>query len=101
MTKQQWISAVLVASTATLILADATTLFANGGLFFAPAAQGPVDLVYFGRGDQQTMLNFRVTDLDAMLTQLRAAGALIDDEISEASFGRFGHAVDAASSSST
>jgi predicted enzyme related to lactoylglutathione lyase len=30
---------------------------------------------YFGSGAQQTMLNFRVRDLDAMLAQLRAAGA--------------------------
>ena len=62
-----------------------------GPAVFAPF---PADTDYFGRGDQQTMLNFRVTDLDAMLTQLRAAGAVVDDEISEASFGRFGHAVD-------
>jgi predicted enzyme related to lactoylglutathione lyase len=54
----------------------------------------PADTDYFGRRDQQAMLNFRVRDLDAMLSQLRAAGAAVDDEISEASFGRFGHAVD-------
>ena len=30
---------------------------------------------YFGSRDQQTMLNFRVRDLDAMLAQLRAKGA--------------------------
>jgi catechol 2,3-dioxygenase-like lactoylglutathione lyase family enzyme len=62
-----------------------------GPTVFAPF---PVDTDYFGRSDQQTMLNFRVTSLDAMLTQLRAAGATVEDEISEASFGRFGHAVD-------
>jgi hypothetical protein len=61
MKKQPLISAVLVASTATLILAGATTLFANGGLFFAPAAQGPVDLVYFGRvKDAQTGRTIRI-----------------------------------------
>ena len=55
MKKQPLISAVLVASTATLILAGATTLLANGQLFFMPAGQGPVDLVYFGRvKDAQT-----------------------------------------------
>lgn len=43
------ISAVLVASTAALVLSGATTLFANGQLFFMPADRGPVDLVYFGR----------------------------------------------------
>jgi len=62
-----------------------------GPTVFAPFA---ADTDYFGRGDQQVMLNFRVTNLDAMLTQLRAAGALVEDEVSEASFGRFGHAVD-------
>ena len=62
-----------------------------GPTVFAPF---PADTDYFGRMDQQSMLNFRVTDLDAMLAQLRAAGATVDDEISEASFGRFGHAVD-------
>jgi predicted enzyme related to lactoylglutathione lyase len=54
----------------------------------------PADTDYFGRADQQTMLNFRVANLDAMLAQLRAAGASVDDETSEASFGKFGHAVD-------
>jgi predicted enzyme related to lactoylglutathione lyase len=58
---------------------------------FAPF---PADTDYFGRRDQQTMLNFRVTNLDAMLTQLRAAGVPVDDEIAEASYGRFSYAVD-------
>ena len=31
------------------------------------------DTEYFGRADQQAMINFRVRDLDAMLDQLRAA----------------------------
>ena len=62
-----------------------------GPTVFAPF---PADTDYFGREDQQTMLNFRVTNLDAMLTQLRVAGASVEDEISEESYGRFGHAVD-------
>ena len=49
MKKQQSISAVLVASTAILVLAGATTLRANGQAFFMPADRGPVDLVYFAR----------------------------------------------------
>ena len=48
----------------------------------------PADTDFFGRPDQQTMLSFRVTDLDAMPAQLRAAGASVDDGICEASFGR-------------
>lgn len=62
-----------------------------GPTVFAPF---PADTDYFGRASQQVMLNFRVTDLDAMLEQLRAAGADIDDEIVEESFGRFAHAGD-------
>lgn len=58
---------------------------------FAPFA---ADTDYFGRMDQHTMLNFRVANLDAMLSQLRAAGAAVEDEITEESYGRFGYAVD-------
>jgi predicted enzyme related to lactoylglutathione lyase len=35
---------------------------------------------YFGSPGQQTMLNFRVADLGAMLEQARAAGAEVDAE---------------------
>ena len=62
-----------------------------GMTVFAPF---PADTDYFGRLDQQVMLNFRVANLDAMLTQLRAAGAVVEDEVSEESYGRFGYAVD-------
>jgi glyoxylase I family protein len=62
-----------------------------GPTVFAPF---PSDTDYFGRMDQQTMLNFRVSDLDAMLAQLTASGAVVEEEISQASYGRFGHAVD-------
>jgi predicted enzyme related to lactoylglutathione lyase len=49
---------------------------------------------YFGRADQQAMINFRVRDLDAILAQLRAGGAQVSDEIQEESYGRFGWAMD-------
>jgi len=50
---------------------------------------------YFGRPDQQTMLTFRVRDLDAMLAQLRAAGADVVADIQEmAGVGRFGWVTD-------
>ena len=50
---------------------------------------------YFGSPAQQTMLNFRVRDLDAMLAQLRARGADVAEEIQEmAGVGRFGWATD-------
>ena len=38
------------------------------------------DTDYFGSRTQQTMLNLRVRDLDAMLAQLRANGADVDEE---------------------
>jgi predicted enzyme related to lactoylglutathione lyase len=50
---------------------------------------------YFGSPAQQTMLNFRVRDLDAMLAQLRAAGADVAAEVQEmAGVGRFGWVTD-------
>ena len=50
---------------------------------------------YFGSRTQQTMLNFRVRDLDAMLAQLRTAGADVDAEVQEmAGVGRFGWVAD-------
>jgi len=50
---------------------------------------------YFGSPTQQVMLNFRVRDLDAMLAQLRAAGADVAGEPQEmAGVGRFGWVTD-------
>ncbi|MBD0669945.1 VOC family protein [Streptomyces sp. CBMA156] len=50
---------------------------------------------YFGSRTQQTMLNFRVRDLDAMLAQLRAHGAAVAEETQEmAGVGRFGWVTD-------
>jgi predicted enzyme related to lactoylglutathione lyase len=40
------------------------------------------------------MINYRVADLDAMLAQLRAAGANVDDKVDDTEFGRFGWATD-------
>jgi predicted enzyme related to lactoylglutathione lyase len=50
---------------------------------------------YFGTRAQQTMLNFRVGDLDAMLAQLRAKGADVAGETQEMEgVGRFGWVTD-------
>ncbi len=50
---------------------------------------------YFGSRAQQTMLNFRVRDLDAMLAQLRATGADVAEETQDmAGVGRFGWVTD-------
>jgi predicted enzyme related to lactoylglutathione lyase len=53
------------------------------------------DTSYFGSPNQQTMLNFRVGDLEAMLAQLRAAGADVAEEVQEMDgVGRFGWVTD-------
>jgi catechol 2,3-dioxygenase-like lactoylglutathione lyase family enzyme len=50
---------------------------------------------YFGSRGQQTMLNFRVRDLDAMLAQLRAKGADVAEETQDMEgVGRFGWVTD-------
>jgi predicted enzyme related to lactoylglutathione lyase len=53
------------------------------------------DTEYFGARSQQTMLNFRVRDLDAMLTQLRDKGADVAAETQDMEgVGRFGWVTD-------
>ena len=53
------------------------------------------DTDYFGSRAQQTMLNFRVADLDGMLAQLRASGADVGDGVQEMDgFGRFAWVTD-------
>ncbi|WUV38979.1 VOC family protein [Streptomyces sp. NBC_01483] len=50
---------------------------------------------YFGSRTQQTMLNFRVRDLDAMLAQLRDRGADVAEETQDMDgVGRFGWVTD-------
>jgi hypothetical protein len=65
---------------------------AAGPTVFAPF---PDETEYFGAFTQSWMLNFRVASLDAMLGQLRAAGAKVDDRIEDQpGVGRFGWAID-------
>jgi predicted enzyme related to lactoylglutathione lyase len=54
----------------------------------------PADATNFGPGSATFMVNYRVRDLDAMLAQLRAAGAQVEDRVEEYDFGRFGWATD-------
>lgn len=50
---------------------------------------------YFGSPGQQTMLNSRVRDLDAMLAQLRARGADVSEDTQDMEgIGRFGWVTD-------
>jgi predicted enzyme related to lactoylglutathione lyase len=53
----------------------------------------PADTDYWPAG-QQSMVNYRVGDLDAVLAQLRAAGVEVDERLEETENGRFGWAVD-------
>jgi predicted enzyme related to lactoylglutathione lyase len=55
----------------------------------------PASTDYFGPGGSQFMINFRVTNLDRLLAQLREEGVKVDDKIDDESYGRFGWAVDA------
>jgi predicted enzyme related to lactoylglutathione lyase len=65
---------------------------AAGMTVFAPF-EGDTD--YFGSRSQQTMLNFRVRDLDAMLAQLRGKGADVAEETQDMEgVGRFGWVTD-------
>jgi hypothetical protein len=72
-----------------------------GGAQLGPSGDGMVtwaifshDSEYLGRLEQAVMINYRVADLDAMLAQLRAAGADVDEAIEETPEGRFGWATD-------
>lgn len=56
----------------------------------------PDDTGYFAPSKASFMLNYRVQNLDAMLAQLRAVGAQVDDRIEEYENGRFGWASDPA-----
>ena len=53
----------------------------------------PEDTPYFGKGNekgqQQAMVNYRVDDLDALLTQLAAQGVTIDPHRDDFDYGRF------------
>jgi glyoxylase I family protein len=62
-----------------------------GPLAFSAHAQ---DTEYFGRREQQFMVNFRVADLDAMVAQLLATGAKAEDIQEYEGIGRFSWATD-------
>ena len=51
------------------------------------------DTTYFGRPEQQWMINFRVSSLDRMMAQLKGAGIAVDME-GEDAVGRFARLVD-------
>ena len=71
----------------------------GGSAFVADAGDATVWSIFPGDtgywpAEQQTMVNYRVRDLDAILAQLRAAGVEVDERVEEQESGRFGWAVD-------
>ncbi len=64
---------------------------ALGSTVWAPF---PADTDYFGASGQSHMFNYRVRNLEAMLEQLRAAAATVDENIHVMEFGKFGWATD-------
>jgi predicted enzyme related to lactoylglutathione lyase len=54
----------------------------------------PSNSDYLGAPSAQFMINYRVSNLAAMLAQLRAAGATVAESIEEYEYGRFGWAYD-------
>ncbi len=52
------------------------------------------DTKYFGTGSAPFMFNYRVRNLEAMLAQLRAAGAQVEDRVEDYGYGKFGWATD-------
>jgi predicted enzyme related to lactoylglutathione lyase len=61
-----------------------------GVTVFAPFK---ADTPYFGRPEQQWMINFRVANLGRMMAQLKAAGISVEMEAEDA-IGRFARLVD-------
>ena len=49
---------------------------------------------YFGASEQRVMVNYRVTDLDAVLADLRREGVKVDERVEETGEGRFGWITD-------
>ena len=52
-------------------------------------AHFPESTKYFGDGQQQAMVNFRVDDLQGLLTQLEASGVKIDPKQEDYGYGKF------------
>ncbi len=48
----------------------------------------------WGPGSPSAQVNYRVDDLDRLLSQLRRAGIRVDGQIEESSYGRFGWGYD-------
>ncbi len=54
----------------------------------------PEETEYFGSTPQRAMIDYRVADLDAVLTALRHEGVSVDERVEESAEGRFGWITD-------
>jgi predicted enzyme related to lactoylglutathione lyase len=52
------------------------------------------DTEYFAPSEKPFMINFRVTDLDALLAELRSAGVQMEGKPEKSEFGYFGWVMD-------
>ncbi len=52
------------------------------------------DSAYFAPSTAPFMINYRVEDLHAVLTSLRAEGCTVDSKIEESEYGKFGWVMD-------
>src|ERR1700730_11728014 len=73
---------------------DAVAVFRWSGPGTTTWSAFPDDTPYFVPGAARSMINYRVTNLDRMLGQLRNAGVPVDDHVEDSEFGRFGWATD-------
>ena len=82
----EWYEQHLGVSRVPTTYEDAPWVQEEGPTVFAPFEQ---DSEYFGSPGNAWMINFRVPDLDAMVAQLRAAGAEVDVDDEAYPNGRF------------
>ena len=63
-----------------------------GSTVWSPMAE---DTQYFAPSESSFMINYRVSDLHALLAALRAEGCVVDDKVEESEYGKFGWVMDA------
>ena len=54
----------------------------------------PEDTKYFGSASQSFMINYRVDDIEALVTELKKEGVTLLDEIEASEYGKFVHILD-------
>jgi predicted enzyme related to lactoylglutathione lyase len=74
--------------------ADGSVLFHWGGPGETAFAVFPQDTTYFGPSGQSFMINFRVDDLDALLSRLATEGIESNPQREEHPYGKFAWIVD-------